>query len=183
MDRSPVRSRAVPLAGTAVLVVVVAVGLVLALVGGRGGIEASGAWMPQPASPDVAGIFVTLTNHGDTADRLVGGATDVADVVEIHETVVDAEGRTMMQPLEDGIEIPAGGSVELAPGGLHVMLRELTAELVEGDRVTVTLEFERGGEVTVDVPVQAPREMTGGGMDEPMHGGVGEEPTDSGMDG
>jgi periplasmic copper chaperone A len=176
-----VRSR-VPLVGIAVLVVVVVVGLVLVAGGGRGGVEISGAWMPQPARPDVAGIFMTLTNSGDAADRLVGGATDVADVVEIHETVMDAEGRTMMQPLANGIEIPAGGSVELMPGGLHVMLREVTAELVEGDTVAVTLRFEQAGEVTIDVPVQAPREMMDGGMGEEMEGGMGEA-TESGMGG
>lgn len=178
---SLVRSR-VPLIGIAVLVVVVVVGLVLAAGGGRGGVEVSGAWMPQPARPDVAGIFMTLTNDGDTADRLVGGATDVADVVEIHETVMDAEGRTMMQPLENGIEIPAGESVELMPGGLHVMLREVTAELVEGDTVTITLRFEQAGEITIDVPVQAPREMMDGGTGEEMEGGMGAE-TESGMGG
>lgn len=172
MDHAPVRTRAVPLAGIAALVVVVVVGLVLTAGGGGGGVEISGAWMPQPARPDVAGIFMTLTNDGDTADRLVSGATDVAGVVELHETVRDDEGRMMMQPLENGIEIPAGGSVALVPGGLHVMLREVTAELVEGDTITITLQFEQAGEVTLDVPVQAPHEPMGG-MDEEMHSEMG----------
>ena len=69
-------------------------------------------------------VFMLLVNEGGEADRLVGGKTDVAKVVEIHETVM--EGDVMkMQMLPDGLEVPARGEVLLKPGSYHVMLIDL----------------------------------------------------------
>jgi copper(I)-binding protein len=114
------------------------------------------AWMTSPANPEVAGVFLTLHNRGDVADRLLGGSTDVAGIVEVHETVSDDAGRTRMQPMTEGLELPPGEDMVLRPGGYHVMLRDITAPPEPGDTVTVTLRFQRAAALTIEVPVREP---------------------------
>lgn len=97
--------------------------------------------------------YFTITNNGSDDDRLVAASAPVAKVVEIHE-IVDNNGVMEMKPLESGLEIPAGATVELAPGGLHIMLIGLTQDLTEGMTYDLTLTFEQGGEVVIPVPVQ-----------------------------
>jgi len=97
--------------------------------------------------------FFTVTNNGAEADRLVSASTTVAAVVEIHE-IVDKDGLKEMRPLEHGLEIPAGATVTLAPGGYHIMMIGLTEDLNAGMTFELTLTFEKAGEVTVTVPVQ-----------------------------
>lgn len=98
-----------------------------------------------------AGYF-TIDNAGAEADRLIGAASDVAPTVELH-TMTTENGVMKMQHLEDGIEIPAGGSVSLAPGGLHVMFIGLTQLFLEGECVEVTLTFEKAGELPIQLSV------------------------------
>jgi copper(I)-binding protein len=98
---------------------------------------------------------MTLVNQGGEADRLVAAQTEVAQVVELHESKL--EGDVMkMQPVEGGIPVPAKGEVELKPGGLHVMLIGLKQSLNEGDRFLVTLEFEKSGPLQVEAEVRMP---------------------------
>jgi copper(I)-binding protein len=100
-------------------------------------------------------IFMLLVNDGAAADRLVGGSTDVAEVVEIHETTM--EGEVMkMRMLPEGLEVPARSEVLLKPGGYHVMLIGMKQDLRPGDRFTVDLEFEKSGTVTVESEVRKP---------------------------
>ena len=97
--------------------------------------------------------FFTVTNNGTEADRLVSASTAVAHVVEIHE-IKDNNGMKEMRPLENGLAIPAGETVLLAPGGYHIMMIGLTQDLTEGMTFELTLTFEQAGEVVVNVPVQ-----------------------------
>ncbi len=97
--------------------------------------------------------YFTVTNNGSESDRLVAASTPVAHVVEIHE-VKDNDGVKEMRPLENGLEIPAGETIELAPGGYHIMMIGLTEDLNAGMSFELTLTFEHAGEVTVNVPVQ-----------------------------
>ena len=101
------------------------------------------------------GAFMTLQNTTDTEDRLVKAAVNstVASVVEIHETTVDENDMMHMRPV-DRVTIPAGGSVELKPGGLHIMLMDVQGDLVEGQTVSLLLTFESGLELTVEAPVR-----------------------------
>ncbi|WP_424812341.1 copper chaperone PCu(A)C [Roseococcus sp. YIM B11640] len=97
--------------------------------------------------------FMTLRNTGTEPDRLVSATTPAAQRVELHTSL--REGDVMrMRPVED-IPVPPGGSVSLAPGGLHMMLMGLTQRLEAGQSVPVTLRFARAGEVTVQLQVQA----------------------------
>lgn len=100
-------------------------------------------------------IYMKISNSGQQADRLVSAKADVANSIELHETIM--EGDVMkMQPVAGGIEVPAGGSVELKPGGLHVMLIGLTKDLNVGDKFPVTLEFASGATLQVEAEVRQP---------------------------
>lgn len=97
--------------------------------------------------------FMTLSNTGSQPDRLLSAASPIARVVELHTHV--REGEVMrMRPVRD-IPVPAGQTVELRPGGLHIMLIGLNAPLQQGGRVPLTLRFERAGEVQVELAVEA----------------------------
>ena len=105
-----------------------------------------------PPGAAVAGGYVTITNRGDVSARLVGGDTDVAGRVEIHEMTM-ADGVMRMRPLADGLEIPPGATVALEPGGYHVMFMDLAAPLVEGETVRATLRFAEAGAIELPFAV------------------------------
>jgi len=99
-----------------------------------------------------AGGFLTISNGGAEADRLVGASTKTARTTEIHE--MKMEGDMMkMRALPEGVEIPAGGTVELKPGGYHVMMMGLVQPLHEKACVEVILTFEKAGELPVMLSV------------------------------
>jgi copper(I)-binding protein len=100
-------------------------------------------------------VFMRLVNEGRETDRLVGGRTEVAQVVEIHETVI-ADEVMKMQMLADGLEIPANGEILLKPGSYHVMLIGIQRDLNVGDTFTLELDFEKSGSITVQPEVREP---------------------------
>ncbi|WIJ24908.1 copper chaperone PCu(A)C [Devosia sp. RR2S18] len=106
-----------------------------------------------PNAP-VGGGFLTIENTGAEADRLISASSPAAAEVQLHEMAMDGEVMRMRQ-LEDGIEIPAGGTVTLEPGGLHIMFMGLREPFVEGEEVPVTLTFEQAGSVEIKLPVLA----------------------------
>jgi len=97
--------------------------------------------------------YMTLRNSGAQPDRLVAASTPIARTVELHTHIRDGEVMRM-RPVAD-IPLPAGQTVHLRPGGLHVMLIGLTEPLRQGATVPLTLRFERAGEVTVQLEIQA----------------------------
>lgn len=104
-----------------------------------------------PNAP-VGGGFLTIENTGTEADRLVSATSSSAKETQIHEMAM--EGDVMkMRALADGLEIPAGETVTLSPGGFHLMFMGLNEAFVEGETVTVTLTFEKAGTVEVPLPV------------------------------
>jgi len=107
-----------------------------------------------PGQPNGGG-FLKLTNQGPTADKLIAATTARAGSTELHS--MRMEGDVMRMRQVDAIEVPAGGSVELKPGGLHLMFIGLKAPLRNGDTFPVTLRFEKAGEVVVTVNVEAPQ--------------------------
>jgi len=104
-------------------------------------------------------------------DRLLSAATAVAKMAEIHETIVQ-DGVARMREIEGGLEIPAGHTVTLAPGGKHIMLMGLAGPLAAGEEITLTLTFEKAGEVVVTAPVKKLGAMEHGhdAMDGMSHG-------------
>ena len=106
-----------------------------------------------PNAP-VGGGFLTIENAG-AADRLVSASSDAAERVEIHEMAMDGDVMRMRK-LSDGLPLPAGETVDLKPGGYHLMFMGLSGALVEGETLEVTLEFENAGEVVVPLLIGAP---------------------------
>jgi copper(I)-binding protein len=106
-----------------------------------------------PAAPTAAG-YLTITNNGSEADRLIAAASPIAETVQLH-TMEMKDGVMSMHPVEGGIEIPAGGSVTLAPGGFHIMFITLKDTLKEGGTVPVTLTFEKAGSVDTFLHIMA----------------------------
>jgi copper(I)-binding protein len=103
----------------------------------------------------VSAAYMKIENKGSQSDVLIAAETDVAGLVELHETVVE-NNMAMMKPLAEGISLPLGSVTELKPGGLHVMLMQLKRELKAGESITLTLIFKSGKQVTFDVPVRMP---------------------------
>ena len=100
----------------------------------------------------VGGAFMVISNSGK-ADALVGGSSPVAERVELHSSSM--EGGVMKMRQLQRIELPAGATVRLAPGALHIMLIGLKQPLVEGSKVPLTLRFTGAGEQKVELKVEA----------------------------
>ena len=125
-----------------------------------GDLKISNARIGEPAGPNT-GMFLSITNDGDTADRLVAVTTGISPEVQLHETVTDGD-RTSMQELPSGIDVPAGTTTVLEPGGLHAMFMKVEP-LTADEQVPVTLSFDKAGDVEVEVPV-IPLTELGGSM-------------------
>ncbi|GAA3011746.1 copper chaperone PCu(A)C [Streptomyces fulvorobeus] len=115
--------------------------------GGEPELEVAGAYMPQPVS-DMAAGFLVVRNSGDAADRLTSVTSPLSDDVTLHKT----ENRTMREVRS--FEVPAGGELELARGGNHIMFMKLKQRPEQGEKVSLELHFEKAGPIRVDVPVK-----------------------------
>jgi len=138
------------------------------------------AWSrATPGGAKIGGGYLTIENKGATPDRLIGGSADVAGKVEVHEMATN-NGVMTMRPLDKGLLIEPGKTVKLAPGGYHLMLFDLKSPLKQGDKLPVTLEFEKAGKVDLSLDVQGVGAQgptgtgnTGGKMDmKKMPGGM-----------
>ncbi|WP_432450468.1 copper chaperone PCu(A)C [Aliiroseovarius marinus] len=109
--------------------------------------------------------FFEIMNHGAEDDRLISATSDVAKRVELHTHKEDANGVMKMMEVEEGFAVPAGGMHALKRGGDHVMFMGLNQSFVDGETLSVTLVFEKAGEMTVDIPVDLKRNPMAGGMD------------------
>lgn len=120
-----------------------------------GDLEFQGGWARAmlPGQP-TGGAYLTITNGGAEADRLVAATSPAAGRVEIH-TMSMKDNVMVMRPVEGRLEIPAGGSLELKPGGEHLMFMQVTTPFKEGGTVPVTLEFEKAGKIDLTLPVKA----------------------------
>lgn len=113
-----------------------------------------GGMMNMPGSGGGNGAaYLTIKNTG-AADRLIRAESAVAKSVELH--TVEQSGNTMQMKQVEGIDVPANGSVELKPGGFHVMLIGLNQELKPDQTFTVKLTFEKAGTVEAPVKVRQP---------------------------
>ncbi len=101
-----------------------------------------------------AGGYFTVTNKASEADRLVGAESPVAVKIEIHGIKVVGSGITM-KPMEKGLGLPPDTAITLKPRGYHLWI-ELKAPLSEGQKVPVTLRFERAGTQSIELAVEAP---------------------------
>jgi copper(I)-binding protein len=117
-----------------------------------GQVEVEKPWLRATApGVKIAAGYLTVRNKSASPERLFGGATSAAARVETHVHIKDGEIMRMREV--NGYDIPPRGSLELKPGGAHLMLVDLKQPLIEGDTVPVTLKFERAGEVKIDFHV------------------------------
>lgn len=100
---------------------------------------------------NISAAYMTLRAPAGQADRLIEAATPAAGRVELHTMTMD--NNVMRMRRVEAIEVAAGGATQLRPGGLHVMLMDLRGPLRAGEQLQLTLRFERGGTVQVNVPI------------------------------
>jgi copper(I)-binding protein len=119
------------------------------------GITVSNAW----ANPGVEGgnsaVYFVIENSGDQADTLLKAEATIAEFVEVHESNMDSNGMIKKQK-RDRVSAPNNANTPFQPGGLHVMLVNLTQDLKVGDHFDLILSFEQAGQVQVDVEVRQP---------------------------
>jgi periplasmic copper chaperone A len=120
-----------------------------------GSLEIGHPWArATPPTAPTGGGFLTVTNTGTTPDRLISVKSAAAETVQVHE--MKMEGNVMrMREISGGLGIAPGATVTLAPGGLHIMMMGLKAPLKQGDKVPVTLIFEKAGSIDVELAVVA----------------------------
>jgi copper(I)-binding protein len=118
-----------------------------------GDIMVMNAAAPESLTPaaKTAAVYLSIMNHGLSDDTLVSVTTPAADHAAVHETTMENDVMKMAEV--ERLVIPAGSTVELKPAATHVMLTGLKAPLKEGETVTLTLTFEKAGEIKTDAPV------------------------------
>lgn len=114
-----------------------------------------------PGGARVGGGYFTVQNKGTADDRLVSIASDIADEIQIHEMAMSADGMASMNEMTAGLAVPAGATVELKPGGIHVMFIGLKHPLKEGEPFKATLTFEKAGAVEVEFIIRPIGATTG----------------------
>lgn len=148
-----------------------------------GALEIKDAWArATPVKAPAGGAFITVVNTGATTDNLLSASADVAKTVELHTHIT--QGDVMRMVAVDSVEVPAGKSVAMAPGGLHVMLIGLKEPLKEGTSFPLELTFAQAGKVTVTVDVKPVGAMGPGAAmmhDPAAHAGHMQDPAHNAM--
>lgn len=120
-------------------------------------------------SPMSGAVFFIIHNTGSTDDRLIGARTPLAEKAEFHSHTEDANGVMIMGEIAGGVALLAGEMHAFERGGDHVMLMGLTGKLNDGDLIPLTLIFESGAEMALQVPVDNAREPGDGMADHSGH--------------
>ncbi len=132
-----------------------------------GSIEINHPWSrPTPPSAPVAGGYMKLTNTGSETDRLVQVTSPIAKRAEIHRSLVE-NGVASMRPVEGGLAVEAGGTIDFEAEKLHIMFIAPDRQLKDGEKFPVTLVFENAGSIEIDFVVQR---KTGGAASEDHSG-------------
>lgn len=113
----------------------------------------SGGWAKAAETGGMTSAFGTLKNNGPEDLTIVAARSAAAGDVELHETATGADGTMTMREIDGGFVVPAGGEFQLEPGGTHLMLMELTRDLLAGDELAITLELGDGS--TTDIQATA----------------------------
>ena len=112
------------------------------------------AWArPTPPGAPTGAGYLTIRNAGPAPDRFLGGSSPICRSLELHR--MSNEGGIMrMRAVAEGVAVPPGGEVRLAPGGLHIMMIGLRRPLAPGDRFPVRLRFQRAGAIEIPFTVE-----------------------------
>ena len=129
--------------------------LILGACSAPGELTIEKAWIrPASAGQNSAAYFV-IQNQTASDDTLLNVSSEIAAATEVHMSMADANGVMSMQ-MQHSVAAPARSAVEFKPGGLHIMFVNLAQDLKAGDTITLTLNFEKAGSLTIPVPVKAP---------------------------
>lgn len=110
---------------------------------------------PTPEGAKAGAVYLSLTNSGSEADTLIAVESQIAGKTQLHQTI-DEGGVMKMRPVEGGIALAPGATVQFKPGGYHIMLLDLKQRLLEGQRFPLTLTFAKSGTIDVEVSVENP---------------------------
>ena len=122
--------------------------------GDQEGIDVEEIWgRPSPKSASNAAFYMAIRNTGQEQDSLIEASIDICGATELHMSNIDDEGVMSMQQVGQ-IDVPAGETINLEPGGLHVMCIDRQAELNPGDSVPISLSFTRAGEIVVEAEIR-----------------------------
>ncbi len=120
-------------------------------------VTVEGAWGKiSPSIPGAGGVYMLIKNSGGAPDRLMSAKSPACGMVEVHEMVKKADGTMGMNLIENPLVIPAGGQVELKVGSFHIMCMMMKGDQFKpGNKIDVTLMFEKSGEKTVSAEIRA----------------------------
>jgi periplasmic copper chaperone A len=120
-----------------------------------GSIEVVNPWArATPKGAPVGGAYMTITNKGAEADRLIAASTPVASQAEVHQMTMD-KGVMSMRPVKGGLEIKPGQTVVLNPESFHLMLMGLKQPMAQGEHVKATLDFAKAGKLDLEFAVES----------------------------
>ena len=130
-----------------------------------GALDVADPWSrATPKGASVAAGYMKISNSGTAPDRLMSGSSDVASKFEVHEMTME-NGVAKMRPVNGGLEIKPGQTVEFKPGSFHIMFVGLKKPLANGDHIKATLMFERAGTLNVEFDVHEMGASTTGAKD------------------
>lgn len=120
------------------------------------GVQVTDVWgRPSPMMAQSGAFYMTIENKGAEDDALLRVETAACGVTELHESSMDDAGVMQMRPVEGGrIEIPAGGTVTLKAGGLHVMCLQMPQAFATGEKIPLTLVFENAGTLPIEAEIR-----------------------------
>jgi copper(I)-binding protein len=148
------------------IVVMLTVGaLMLAACDGEAGLVVMDPWARPGQAGDNSAVYFIIDNSRGESDNLLRASSDAAGAVELHMSMIAEqpagdgtgaipEGEVMRMVPQESVAVPSRGTVDFEPGGLHVMLVDLQQNLVVGESLALTLEFEQAGEITLEVPIE-----------------------------
>ncbi|NDV88848.1 copper chaperone PCu(A)C [Aurantimonas aggregata] len=110
---------------------------------------------PTPKAAKTGVGYLSIFNAGTQADRLVGGSAEASERLELHVTEI-VDGVARMRPVEGGVVIEPGATIDLASGGIHIMLGGLKGPLVAGESFQGELVFEKAGAISIEFNVERP---------------------------
>jgi copper(I)-binding protein len=150
-------------AATVLAAILLVAGIAAAETYSADGLQIVDPWArATPKGATVGAGYLTISNNGTEPDRLVGGSAAPASRFEVHTTVMEKGVAKMRQV--PALEIKPGETIELKPGGVHLMLMGLKQPLKQGQKVKGTLVFERAGTVAIEFAIQAAGAPAGSGQ-------------------
>lgn len=117
------------------------------------GVQIEGAWARPASEGRMSAAYFLITNFEESDDALIGVESDVAQLVEVHESYEREEGMMGMREVPE-VELPSESTVRFQQGGLHIMLIQVTRTLADGDTFELTLNFSNSESQTIEVPVR-----------------------------